>query len=45
MMKCAADLDRDLLAVNADLHSDPEELLLKKGFRPTLIIRFQHHFR
>lgn len=31
MMKCVADLDKDLLAVNADLHSDLQELLLKKG--------------
>ena len=31
MMKCVADLARELLAVNADLHSDLEELLLLDG--------------
>ena len=31
MMKCVADLERELLAVNADLHSDLEELLLLDG--------------
>lgn len=31
MMKCVADLERELLAVNADLHSDLEELLLMDG--------------
>ena len=28
MMKCVADIERGLLAVNSDLHSDLEELLL-----------------
>ena len=31
MMKRVADLERELLAVNADLHSDLEELLLLDG--------------
>lgn len=31
MMKCVADLDRELLAVNADLHADLETLLLENG--------------
>ena len=31
MMKCVADIERGLLAVNADLHSDLEELLLLDG--------------
>lgn len=33
MMKCVADLDQELLAVNADLHADLETMLLKKGRR------------
>ena len=31
MIKCVVDIDRELVAVNADLHSDLEELLLKNG--------------
>lgn len=31
MMKCVADIERGLLAVNSDLHSDLEELLLLDG--------------
>lgn len=31
MMKCVADIDRGLLAVNADLHADLETLLLENG--------------
>ena len=31
MMKCVADLDRGLLAVNADLHAELEEMLLEDG--------------
>lgn len=31
MMKCVADIERGIIAVNADLHSDLEEYLLKDG--------------
>ena len=31
MIKCVVDIDKELLSVNADLHSDLEELLLKNG--------------
>ena len=31
MIKCVVDIDRELVAVNADLHSDLEELLLENG--------------
>ena len=31
MMKCVADIERGLLAVNADLHADLGELLLESG--------------
>lgn len=31
MMKCVVDIDKEKLAVNAELHSDLEEFLLEKG--------------
>ena len=31
MIKCVVDVDRDLIAINAELHSDLEELLLENG--------------
>ena len=31
MMKCVVDIDKELIAVNAELHSDLEELLLENG--------------
>jgi len=31
MMKCVVDIDRELVAVNAELHSDLEALLLQNG--------------
>ena len=31
MMKAVADIDRSLLAINAELHSDLEQLLLENG--------------
>ena len=31
MMKCVVDIDKELIAVNAELHSDLEELLLEHG--------------
>ena len=31
MMKCVVDIDKELIAVNADLHSDLEEYLLENG--------------
>ena len=31
MIKCVVDIDKEIIAVNAELHSDLEALLLKKG--------------
>ena len=31
MMKCVVDIDQELIAVNAELHSDLEEFLLSNG--------------
>ena len=31
MIKCVVDIKKELIAVNADLHSDLEELLLENG--------------
>ena len=31
MIKCVADVKRDLLAIDADLHADLERLLLEEG--------------
>ena len=31
MMKCVVDIDRELVAVNAELHADLETLLLERG--------------
>lgn len=31
MMKCVVDIDKELIAVNAELHSDLEEMLLENG--------------
>ena len=31
MIKCVVDIDKELIAVNADLHSDLEQLLLDNG--------------
>ena len=42
MMKCVADLERELLAVNADLHSDLEELLLLDGSKQEHLYGFNH---
>ena len=33
MMKCVVDIDRGCMAVNADLHSDLEQMLLEDGSR------------
>lgn len=33
MMKCVVDIDKELIAVNAELHSDLEEMLLENGSR------------
>ena len=40
MMKCVADIDRELLAVNADLHADLEELLLENGSKQQSLYGF-----
>ena len=31
MMKCVVDIDKEIMAVNADLHSDLEQYLIDKG--------------
>ena len=31
MIKCVVDVEREIIAVNADLHSDLEQLLLENG--------------
>ena len=31
MIKCVVDIDREIIAVNAELHSDLEQLLLENG--------------
>ncbi len=31
MIKCVVDIDRELIAVNAELHSDLEQMLLEQG--------------
>ena len=31
MIKCVADVDKELLAIDADLHADLERLLLENG--------------
>lgn len=33
MIKCVVDIDKELVAVNAELHSDLEEFLLENGSR------------
>ena len=40
MIKCVADIDRKLLAVNADLHADLEALLLEDGSRQSSLYGF-----
>ena len=35
MMKCVVDIERELIAVNAELHSDLEELLLDNDSKQT----------
>lgn len=40
MMKCVADLEKGLLAVNADLHADLETLLLENGSKQTSLYGF-----
>ena len=40
MIKCVADIDRELLAVNADLHADLEALLLEDGSRRASLYGF-----
>ena len=40
MMKCVADIDQEIMAVNADLHSDLEEYLLSKGSKQESLYGF-----
>ena len=40
MMKCVADVDKGLLAVNADLHADLEALLLENGSEQRFLYGF-----
>ena len=35
MIKCVADVDKGLLAIDADLHADLERLLLENGSEQT----------
>ena len=40
MIKCVADVDKGLLAIDADLHADLERLLLEKGSQQTALWGF-----
>ena len=40
MIKCVADVDKGLLAIDADLHADLEQLLLKNGSEQTALWGF-----
>ncbi|MBR4775370.1 MAG: hypothetical protein IK008_04660 [Bacteroidales bacterium] len=40
MIKCVADVDKGLLAVDADLHADLERLLLENGSQQTSLWGF-----
>ena len=40
MIKCVADIEQMKLAVNAELHSDLEELLLENGSKQTALYGF-----
>ena len=37
MMKCVVDVDKELIAVNAELHSDLEQMLLEEGSMQTAL--------
>ena len=40
MIKCVADVDKGLLAIDADLHADLERMLLEKGSEQTSLWGF-----
>ena len=40
MIKCVADVDKGLMAIDADLHADLERLLLEKGSEPSALWGF-----
>ena len=40
MIKCVADVDEELLAIDADLHADLERLLLENGSQQTSLWGF-----
>ena len=40
MVKCVADIDKGLLAIDADLHADLERLLLENGSQQTSLWGF-----
>ena len=40
MVKCVADIDKSLLAIDADLHADLERLLLENGSQQTSLWGF-----
>lgn len=40
MIKCVADVDKGLLAIDADLHADLERLLLENGSQQTALWGF-----
>ena len=40
MIKCVADVDKELLAIDADLHADLERLLLENGSLQTSLWGF-----
>lgn len=43
-IKCVADLDRELLAVNASMHADLEQLLLENGSGQSSLYGFNIYF-
>ncbi len=44
MIKAVADLDKDLLAVNAPMHADLEELLLTNGSKQDSLYGFNVYY-
>lgn len=43
-IKCVADLDQEILAVNASMHADLEQLLLDRGSRQASLYGFNIYF-
>ena len=44
MIKCVVDTEKELIAVNAELHSDLEQLLLDKGSKQENLYGFNIYF-